>query len=154
MRIRLVKSYYLSQEEKLQRKLIPTTSDISQKRHELHIWECTSISDVNNVRTLMFSKEFKFGQIRKINDEFIMGIGDNPAYLDMILEKLITNMHKQRINELALSSKDNIYEYVSSMRFKETYTHIYNKLLNKIKNLNLNIIIYEPLQRIKTRTRS
>ena len=103
---------------------------------------------------MMFSKEFKFGQIRKINDEFIMGIGDNPAYLDMILEKLITNMHKQRINELALSSKDNIYEYVSSKRFKETYTYIYNKLLKKMKNLNLNIIIYERLQRINNASMS
>ena len=79
---------------KAKKNFSPETSDISQKRHELHIWECVSISDENNMCTLLFLIVVDFGQIKKINDYYIMGIYDNPACLDMTLEKLITYMYK------------------------------------------------------------
>ena len=99
---------------KAKENFIPETSNISQKRQELHIWECASISAVNKMCTLMFSTEVEFGQIKMTNDDYIIGIIDSPACLDMILEKLITYLYKLHINELALSNEDTIYEYVSS----------------------------------------
>ena len=82
---------------------IPEDCNMSQKPHELHIWECTSISDVNNARHMTFSQKVEFGRINKFKDAFIMGIGDNSTCLDMIMEKLISYMHEYSIRDLAIS---------------------------------------------------
>lgn len=146
-------------DEGISTKLLPVTRSMAKdtiksdcvfnpKRHELHIWECTSISEVNNARVMTFSKDIELGRINKNKDDFIMGIDDNPTCLDMIMEKLIIYMHKYSIRDLAISTKDIIFTYVSMKKFQETYTKLYSKLFKRLKNLYLNILIYTPLQRI------
>ena len=100
----------------------------------------------------MFSNELEFGQINKINDDFIMGFGDNPTYLDMIMEQLITFMYKNSIRDLALSIDNELFNYVSQKRFKEIYTSMYNKLLKIFKYISFIIVLYKPLHRIKNKS--
>ena len=147
-------------EETASKKLLPITrsmkikdningqDDNSQKSHDLRIWECTSITDINNARKLTFSHSLEIGRINKMNNDFIIGFNDNPTYLDMIMEKLITFMHKNYIRDLALSKYDNIFKVVSVEKFKESYTNKYKKLLKRLRNLYMNIILYNPLKRI------
>ena len=82
---------------------IPEDCTMSERPHELQIWVCTSISNVNNARHMTFSQKVEFGRINKFKDAFIMGIGDNSTCLDMIMEKLISYMHEYSIRDLAIS---------------------------------------------------
>ena len=98
----------LNSDEKDSKKLLPITismkaryniaedCNMSQKPHELHIWECTSISDVRHI-----SEKIEFGRINKFKEDFITGIGDNPTCCFRQQIHLITRSGKQQNQYIA-----------------------------------------------------
>ena len=120
--------------------------DISQAQQKHHIWECSSLQDIKNIRELKFNIYKtgiknkvgpKDGTIENINNSYVMNFNEDLAKYVLLLEKLMIYMHKQNIKDLALSSGDRIFDLVSI-----DYKH---------RNFSLNIIIYKPLQRIKNK---
>ena len=59
------------------------------------------------------------------------------------MEKLISKMHKFKINELALKNNDEIFKTVATEEFKT----VFNKLQIE-RNTNLKIILYDEPKRI------
>ena len=134
--------------------------DISQPNIEQHIWECTSLQDIKNIRELkynvMASKNNirngpKEGTIEFIDNSCVMTINDNLAKYVLSLEKLVVYLHKQNVKNLALSCDDEIFKFISIDYLKDTYNEVYRKIKKscKYRNFDLNIILYKPLKRVK-----
>ena len=137
--------------------------DISRAQHENHMWECTSLRDIKNIRELKFNviktgiKNMKNGPndgtIELIKNSYVMNIDEDLAKYVLFLEKLIIYMHKQNIKNLTLSCEDKIFELISVEYLKKNYSEVYQKNLKskKYRNFELNIILYKPLQHIKNK---
>ena len=89
--------------------------DISQAQQKHHIWECSSLQDIKNIRELKFNiyktviknKDGpKDGTIENINNSFVMNLIEDLAKYVLLLEKLMVYMQKQNIKDLAISSGD------------------------------------------------
>lgn len=104
-----------------------TTTDPKEESDQLYVWECTSISDVRNVKQIKFYKEEKMRAnkwpIITINKkEIIIPFSDNlKTDLGLVLEKLIRKMQKYKIHELAMSYDDEIFKYVDVIKFKKNF---------------------------------
>lgn len=135
----------------MNKKQINTDTDIDknnvsgQKTDQLFVWNCTSLSDLRNMKKLKFIPEQKLRKITfDTNDkEIIARYSDNPSNTSLLLEKLISKMHKLKINELALKNNDEIFKTVATEEFKT----IFNKLQIE-RNTNLKIILYDEPKRI------
>lgn len=140
----------------------------SQEPDQLYIWDCTSTADVRNTTKLTFEilgnmKHAKVVQshndnpsnqdsfleklstnIYKNKDEFIVRFSEDQSKLDSILEKLTSITNNMKIKELAMKNNDDI---LSTTDFKERYSAVQRKLKNENKP-TLNILIYKPPKRI------
>ena len=101
--------------------------DITQAQQKHHIWECSSLQDIKNIRELKFNIYKtginnkvgpKDGTIENVNNSYVMNFNEDLAKYVLLLEKLMIYMHKQNIKEFALSSGDRIFELVSIDYFK------------------------------------
>lgn len=119
----------------------------------IHIWDCTSISDVRNVKRVQFeinkinkNLQKRNTPIIKINEkEVIVQYSDNLlSNFGLTMEKLIQRMNKERIKELALPRNDKIFDHITVNEFKETF----NEIQRKHNSKELTIILYDPPIRI------
>lgn len=128
----------------------PETNNITElvakkKQDQLFIWECTSLSDIKDMKKLKFilDKNIKNSTIEVKENEIIKRCSDNPINTTLILEKLTSKMQKLKILELALNKNDEIFKSVA----KEEFKTIFNSL-QKQRNTNLKIILYDAPIRI------
>lgn len=125
-----------------------TENDISQQRTDhLHIWECTSLSDVRNIKKLKFIlASYKRPKIEINKNEIIVRCSDNLAKLVSTLEKLTSEMKSMQIDELALSEEDMLFGTLRIDEFKNMYNGL-QPTLNK-RYSPLKILIYKPPKKI------
>lgn len=126
---------------------------------QLYAWECTSITEVKNLKQLQFkieSLDVPLGELNK-NKEVHKFIGDieklrkvtviisnNLALeMDSKLEKLIKRMHELKINKLALKDNDIIFSYMTINEFKEKFNNLQINKVGTYSENDLRILIYK-----------
>lgn len=124
--------------------------DSNTKTSYLHIWDCTSISDIRRLKKIKFEESNVTK--RKINEIIIAANTVVVEYSDkslsevkLILRKLIFKMNNAGVKRLALARNSLIFNEVCIQEFKE----IFNKLQENInEDKCLDIILFEPPKQI------
>lgn len=113
-----------------------------EKPDHLHIWDCTSMNDVKNIKKLKILNEYITGTRIEINKNWvIVRCSDNPAKYVSAMEKLSSRMTKEKINILGLEYENYAWRGMHIEKFKK----IFNKMQTERSENNLTplkIILY------------
>lgn len=131
---------------------------------QLYIWECVSISETrnlhklkfedsnkNNKRTRALENDNKRNNIPRISahrKEILVEHSDNLiSDWNLVWEKLMLFLQKNKINRIALANNDKIFEYINKKEFMNKYNEMQRNNKNE-ENNKLSILIFKPVIRI------
>lgn len=154
----------ITKKQTLKNKERITPEQKNMETDQLYIWECVSISETrnlhklkfedsnkNNKRTRALENDNKRNNIPRISahrKEILVEHSDNLiSDWNLVWEKLMLFLQKNKINRIALANNDKIFEYINKKEFMNKYNEMQRNNKNE-ENNKLSILIFKPVIRI------